>query len=59
MKEASKTIINWLFDNTSIISLYAVCDVDNCASIKVLESLGFILEKESDGKKEYTLFRKS
>jgi RimJ/RimL family protein N-acetyltransferase len=51
MTEAVATVVHWAFGDPSIFQIWAVCDVDNRASARVLEKTGFlregVLEKSS------------
>jgi RimJ/RimL family protein N-acetyltransferase len=44
MTEALKTIIDWAFDQNDIYRVWAVCDIENTASARVMVKAG--LEKE-------------
>ncbi len=41
MTEAIRTITEWALSQPSIFRVWAVCDVENAASVKVLEKAGF------------------
>ncbi|MFC1996581.1 GNAT family N-acetyltransferase [Chloroflexota bacterium] len=38
--EAARTIVDWLFNQPSIYRVWAVCDVENKASARVMEKIG-------------------
>ena len=40
MTEAVREVVNWAFSQPSIYRIWAVCDVDNPASLRVLEKVG-------------------
>ncbi len=44
MPEAVSAVIQWAQSESSIYRIWAVCDVDNKASAKVLEKVGMTLE---------------
>ena len=46
--EAATAVIDWLFSLPSITRIWATCDTENAASIRVLEKLGFEREKTLD-----------
>jgi RimJ/RimL family protein N-acetyltransferase len=44
MTEALKTLIAWALKQEEIYRIWAVCDVDNLASARVMEKAGMQLE---------------
>ncbi len=44
MTEAVAAIVRWAFSDPSIFRVWAVCDVENRASARVLEKAGFLCE---------------
>jgi ribosomal-protein-alanine N-acetyltransferase len=44
MAEAAGVLVRWLLEQPSIYRVWAVCDVENAASVRVLEKIG--MEKE-------------
>jgi ribosomal-protein-alanine N-acetyltransferase len=44
MTEAARAIIDWALEQSSIYRVWAMCDVENAASIRVLEKLGMLRE---------------
>ena len=44
MAEAIEAVVLWAFDDSSILRIWAVCDVENRASARVLAKTGFVCE---------------
>jgi RimJ/RimL family protein N-acetyltransferase len=44
MAEAIEAVVQWAFDDPSVLRTSAVCDVENRASARVLEKTGFVCE---------------
>ncbi|HYX08938.1 MAG TPA: GNAT family N-acetyltransferase [Bacteroidales bacterium] len=50
MTETLKVFIDWTGKRRDIRAIVAETDVDNCASMKVLEKCGFVITEEVEGK---------
>ncbi len=44
MSEAVAAVVRWAFEDPSVFRVWAVCDVENPASARVLEKTGFVRE---------------
>ncbi len=44
MPEAVRAVVRWASSNPSVFRVWAVCDVENRASARVLEKTGFLRE---------------
>lgn len=44
MPEAVTAVVRWAFSDPSVFRIWAVCDVENRASVRVLEKTGFLRE---------------
>ena len=44
MTEAVAAVVRWAFSDPSVFPFWAVCDVENRASARVLERTGFLRE---------------
>ncbi len=44
MTEAVQTIVGWLYAQPNIFRVWAVCDIENIASARVLEKVGMVKE---------------
>ncbi|MEM7145420.1 MAG: GNAT family N-acetyltransferase [Verrucomicrobiota bacterium] len=46
--QAAGAVLSWVYSNSSISRVWATCDVENVASIRVLEKHGFVRERRLD-----------
>ena len=44
MAEAIEAVVQWAFDDPSVLRIWAACDVENRASARVLAKTGFVCE---------------